>query len=127
MPSLTRLISAASLAATATLLVAAPGGSAAGLKSCPELSVKKSASLGATYVTQIKVQGVSCTGAQDVAKAFNKCRKEKGVTGHCTHKVKTYTCTETRPADLQLPTQANGKVKCRSGSKRVNFNYQQNK
>jgi hypothetical protein len=126
-PSLTRLISAASLAATATLLVAAPGGSAAGLKSCPELSVKKSASLGATYVTQIKVQGVSCTGAQDVAKAFNKCRKEKGVTGHCTHKVKTYTCTETRPADLQLPTQANGKVKCRSGSKRVNFNYQQNK
>ena len=126
MPSLTRLISAASLAATVALLATAPGGSAAGLKSCPELSVKKSASLGATYVTQIKVQGVSCRGAQDVAKAFNKCRKEKGVTGRCTHKVKTYSCSETRPAAEQIPTQANGRVKCKSGSKRVNFNYQQN-
>lgn len=126
MPSLTRLISAASLTATVALLAAAPGGSAAGLKSCPELSVKRSASLGATYVTQIKVQGVSCAGAQPIAKAFNKCRREKGVTGRCTHKVKTYRCTETRPAAEQIPTQANGHVKCRSGSKRVSFAYQQN-
>jgi hypothetical protein len=123
--SLTRLICAASAAATIALLAAAPGGSAATpLKSC-HLSTVASEHLGASYVTRLKVHGTSCSAGADVAKAFNKCRKEKGVHGRCTHKVKTYTCTEDRPAAEQIPTQANGHVKCRAGSKRVNFDYEE--
>lgn len=126
MSFLTRLITAACAVATVALLVAAPGGSAASLKPC-SLSLTKSQKLGATYVTKLKVQGVSCATAQGVVKAFNSCRKEKGVTGRCTRKVKGYSCTDTRPASLQIPTQLNGQVKCKSGSKRVHFDYQQNK
>jgi hypothetical protein len=122
----TRLITAACAVATVTLLVAAPGGSAASLKPC-SLSLTKSQQLGATYVTKLKVQGVSCSTAQRVVKSFHSCRKQKGVAGRCTHRVKGYSCTDTRPASLQIPTQLNGQVKCRSASKRVNFDYQQNK
>lgn len=126
MSSLTRLICAASVAATVALLAAAPGGSAAApLKKC-SLSLTKQQQLGATYTTNIKVAGVTCSSAQDVAKAFHKCRKEKGVKGRCTHKVRNFSCTDTRPAASQIPTQINGHVKCRNGSKRVNFDFQQN-
>lgn len=125
MSSLTRLITAAGILATLVLLTAASGGSAASLKTC-SLSLTKSQTLGATYVTKLKVQGVSCSTAEGVVKSFNSCRREKGLKGRCTHKVKTYSCTDTRPAAEQIPTQANGHVKCRSGSKRVNFDYQQN-
>jgi hypothetical protein len=125
--SVTRLICASCLAATIALLATASGGSAAtSLKSCP-LSLTKSESLGATYVTKLRVHGVSCSGAAAVAKAFNACRKERGASGRCAHRVKTYGCTEARPAAEQIPTQANGHVKCRSGTKRVNFDYQQNR
>lgn len=127
MSSLTRQISAACAVGAIALLAAAPGGSAAtSLKKC-SLSLTTSQHLGATYVTNLKVQGASCSVGRDVAKAFNKCRKEKGVSGRCSHKVKTYSCTETRPADQSIPTQFNGVVKCKSASKRVNFNYQQNR
>ncbi|MEA2151503.1 MAG: hypothetical protein QOD69_3333, partial [Solirubrobacteraceae bacterium] len=62
MSSFTRLISAACLAATIALLATAAGGSAAtSLKSC-SLSLSKSESLGATYVTKLRVHGVSCSG-----------------------------------------------------------------
>lgn len=125
MSSLLRLISAASLAATVALLAAAPGGSAASLKPCA-LSLTKSEHLGATYVTQLKVQGVTCSAATGVVKSFNACRHKKGVSGRCTTKVKGYSCADTRPADEKIPTQFNGHVKCRSGSRRVNFDYQQN-
>jgi hypothetical protein len=123
--SLLRLISAASLAATVALLAAAPGGSAASLKPCA-FSVPKSESLGATYVTKVKAQGVTCSAAAAVAKSFNACRHKKGISGRCTTKVKGFSCTDTRPADEKIPTQFNGHVKCKSGSKRVNFDYQQN-
>jgi hypothetical protein len=125
--SFARLICAAGLAATIALLATASGGSAAAsLRSCP-LSVTKSESLGATYVTKLRAHGVRCSGAAAVAKAFNRCRKEKGPGGRCTHRVKTYGCTEARPAAEQIPTQANGHVTCSSGSRRVRFDYQQNR
>jgi hypothetical protein len=125
--SLTRQISAACAVAAVSLLAAAPGGSAAtSLKKC-SLSLTTSQHLGATYVTELKVHGVSCSVGKDVVKAFNRCRKEKGVSGRCTHKVKNYSCTDTRPADQSIPTQFNGVVKCKRGTRRVNFGYQQNR
>lgn len=125
--SLTRLIRAACLPATVALLAAAPSAATAvtSLKRC-SLTLTASQHLGATYVSNLKVQGVSCSAGKDVAKAFNKCRREKGVSGRCTHKVLKYGCTDTRPAAERIPTQFNGHVKCTRGDRRVNFDYQQN-
>lgn len=122
-PSLIRLISPGLLAAIA-LLVAAPSGSAAAA-TC-KLSLKTSQQLGATYVTKLKVRGVSCAGGRRVAKAFNGCRREQGVKGRCTRKVLQYACTDRRPASEQIPTQFNGHVTCKRGDRRVTFDYQQN-
>jgi hypothetical protein len=118
-----RLISAPCLVAAIALLAAAPAAPAA--TSC-KLSAKKSQQLGATYVTKLKVRGASCATGQRVAKAFNGCRREKGVKGRCTHKVLGYSCSDRRPASEQIPTQLNGHVTCTRGARRVTFDYQQN-
>jgi hypothetical protein len=124
--SLTRLISAAALVAAVALLISASGGSAAtSLKSC-KLSLTASEHLGATYVTKLKVHGATCSAATAVVKAFNKCRRAKGVNGRCTSRVKGYSCTDKRPAAERIPTQFNGHVKCKNTAKLVNFDYQQN-
>jgi hypothetical protein len=118
-----RLISLPCLVAAVALLAAAPGASAA--TTC-KLSLRKSQQLGATYVTNLKVRGVSCAGGQRVAKAFHACRRRHGLKGRCTSKVLTYSCSENRPANQQIPTQLNGHVTCRRGDRRVTFDYQQN-
>jgi hypothetical protein len=120
---LVRTIAAACLVAAVALLVTAPGGSAA--TRC-RLSATKSQQLGATYVTNLRVTGVSCAGGQRVVKAFNRCRREKGVKGRCTRTVLRYGCSDRRPAAEQIPTQLNGHVTCRRGGRRVTFDYQQN-
>lgn len=118
-----RLISPPCLLAAVALLVAAPSGSAA--TTC-KLSVSKSQQLGATYVTNLKVRGVSCAGGQRVVKAFHSCRREKGVKGRCGRKVLKYSCSDRRPPGEQIPTQLNGHVTCKRGDRRVTFDYQQN-
>jgi hypothetical protein len=109
--------------AAIALLAAAPAAPAA--TSC-KLSLKKSQQLGATYVTNLKVRGVTCAGAQRVVKAFHSCRREKGVKGRCTRKVLKYSCSDRRPASEQIPTQLNGHVTCARRDRRVTFDYQQN-
>jgi hypothetical protein len=123
MSSPIRLISLPCLAAAVALLVAAPGASAA--TTC-KLSLRKSQHLGATYVTNLKVRGVTCAAAQHVAKAFHSCRRAHGLKGRCTRKVLQYSCSERRPASEQIPTQLNGHVTCKRGDRRVTFDYQQN-
>jgi uncharacterized ParB-like nuclease family protein len=122
--SLIRRISPPCLLASIALLVAAPSGSAAAA-TC-KLSVKTSQQLGATYVTNLKVRGVSCAGGRRIAKAFNGCRRATGVKGRCTRKVLKYACADRRPASEQIPTQFNGHVTCKRGDRRVTFDYQQN-
>ena len=125
MSSPIRLLSPPCLLATIALLATAPGGSGAtSLKSC---SIRgKEQKLGANYVTTLKVRGVSCAGGQRVVKAFQSCRRAKGVKGHCTRKVLQYACSEKRPADETIPTQFTGHVTCRRASRSVAFVYQQN-
>jgi hypothetical protein len=101
-------------------LVAAPVGSAA--TGCQKGKERK---LGATYVTKLTTKGTSCATGRTVVKAFHACRKHNGVAGHCKSKVKGYTCTEKRPAAEKIPTQYTGYVTCKSGSKRVIQEYQQ--
>jgi hypothetical protein len=125
-PGVLRLIAAPCLAAAAVaLLVVAPGASATATTTC-KLSLRTSQRLGATYVTNLEVRGVTCATGQRVAKAFQTCRRRHGPKGRCTAKVLGYGCSERRPANEQIPTQLNGHVTCRRGGRRVTFDYQQN-
>lgn len=119
MPRSIRLTSLAALL-LAVGLVAAPAASAA--TNCQKGKERK---LGATYVTKLTTKGTSCATGRTISKAFHSCRKKKGVAGYCKSKVKGYTCTEKRPAALKIATQFTGVVTCRSGSKRVTQEYQQ--
>lgn len=126
MSSLVRRSSPPCLLAAIAVLAAAPGGpaAAASLKRC---SIKgEEQKLGATYVTSLKVAGVSCATGERVVKAFQRCRRAKGVKGRCTSPVLKYGCSEKRPADETIPTQFTGHVTCRRASRRVAFVYQQN-
>lgn len=124
--SFIRPISPACLVATIALLVAAPAGSAAtSLKKC-SLTVARSQQLGATYVTKLKVRGVSCATGERVVKAFQSCRRAKGLRGRCRRKILRYRCTDARPPDETIPTQLTGHVTCKRGTRRVNHVYQQN-
>jgi hypothetical protein len=124
MTSLTRIISSSCVAAAIAALAIAPAGSAVAATKC---SVKgKEQKLGTTYVTTLKVTGVSCSTGERVVKAFNVCRHKKGVAGRCTAKVKRFSCTEKRPAALKGPISYDADVTCKNGAKRVVFHYQQN-
>lgn len=108
----------------ALLVAAAPGSAATSLKRC-NIGGKEHR-LGTTYVTSLKVRGVSCATGERVEKAFQGCRRAKGLRGRCARRVLRYSCSETRPPDEQIPTQLNGHVTCRRGTRRVAFVYQQN-
>jgi hypothetical protein len=120
--SLNRIIASSCVAAGIAALALAPAAPAA-----TKCSLKgKEQKLGTTYVTTLKVTGVSCATGQSIVKAFNACRHKKGKAGHCTTKVKGYTCTEKRPAALKGPISYDADVTCKNGAKRVVFHYQQN-
>ncbi len=104
------MLVAAALAATAAPAVA---------KGCSEPKFP-----GSGYFTSLSVKRVGCGTGRSVALAFNACRREHGVSGHCTHKVKGYGCTEHRES---IPTEIDGFVTCRRGSRKVAFSYQQNR
>jgi hypothetical protein len=124
-PAPIRLLCPPCLVAAVALLVAAPAGSAASsLKTC---SIEgKERRLGTTYVTTLRVRGVSCATGERVVRAFQRCRRAKGVRGRCARRVLRYRCTETRPSDETIPTQFTGHVTCRRGTERVTHVYQQN-
>jgi hypothetical protein len=120
--SLTRIICSSCAVAAVAALALAPTGSAA-----TKCSVKgKERKLGTTYVTTLKVTGVSCSTGESVVKAFHACRHKRGVSGTCSSKVKGFTCTEKRPASLKGPISYDGDVTCKSAAKRVVHHYQQN-
>ncbi len=75
------------------------------------------------YITSLSVKKTGCSTGKAIAKAFTACRREHGRKGRCTHKVKGYGCTEKR---VSIPTEFDGSVTCKKGSKQVKFSYQQN-
>jgi hypothetical protein len=83
----------------------------------------KPSTLGATYVTTLSASGTSCGKAKGVVKAFNSCRHKHGAAGHCTSKVKGYSCSEKR---FSSPVQYSSSASCKNGSKSVKFKYSQN-
>lgn len=91
---------------------------------CP-LSAKEQRSLGASYVTSLSVEGITCDKGKRITVAFNNCRTSGGrPQGRCQHKVAHYTCTERRYAAVPGVHFASA-VTCTSGSKRVLVTYTQ--
>lgn len=111
-----------SAAAFATPAPAAPTAHAAAAKKCP-LSAAKQRKLGATYVTSLKVTGVTCSAAEKVVIKYHACRHKHGAAGTCTTKVAGYKCTEKRGATI--PTQYDSIATCKSGAKRIVQSYEQ--
>lgn len=102
-----------------------PVASASALRNC-KLSVSDEQHLGATYVYSLKVAHTTCARGKSVVRAFQKCRRAHGgARGRCprTTSVLGYHCTEKRGG---VPTQFEGTVTCRSGTRRVVHQYSQN-
>jgi len=126
-----RIVPLAVAALTSALLLVPSVSGAATTKTC-KLSASAAQKLGTTYVTYAtgkggyKVRGTSCANGKAVIKSFHACRKDKGVSGRCTRRVRGYSCTDKRPSSLRIPGSFEGNVVCSSGSKRVIHHYQQN-
>jgi hypothetical protein len=84
----------------------------------------KQKSLGASYVTSLKVAGVTCAKGENTIKAYHACRKAKGG-GVCGSPGGGFSCKEGKRAKVP-GVQYSATVKCRKGAKRVKSSYTQN-
>jgi hypothetical protein len=121
--------------ALAGLMVAllAPSGSAAPVAHTASFSpcdiTGKQQDLGASYVTSLKVQGVSCTKGEKVIKAYHQCRHQNGgPAGTCSDTLLGFKCKDGKRTGVPN-VQYNATAKCHkvsSASKRVKSRYTQN-
>lgn len=85
--------------------------------------------LGASYVTALKVQGVSCTKGEKVIKAYHRCRHQSGgPAGNCSDTLLGFKCKDGKR--IGVPNvQYNATAKCHkvsNSAKRVKSSYTQN-
>jgi len=89
----------------------------------------KQQSLGASYVTSLKVQGVSCTKAEKVITAYHRCRHQSGgPAGHCSSTVLGFRCKDGKRTGVPN-VQYDATAKCRkvtNSAKRIKSRYTQN-
>lgn len=79
--------------------------------------------LGATYVTEVRVNGVSCGDGKALAKRYHSCRKSNGgADGRCSS-FSGWKCAERRTS---IKTQFDAKAECKKGSKVFSQKYTQN-
>lgn len=78
---------------------------------------------GSGYFTSLKVHNTSCATGRKVALAWYHCRTAQGVSGHCSQRVRGYSCKETR---VTIPTEFDARVTCHRGSATVIHTYLQN-
>lgn len=107
----------ASLAAVAVAGSAMAGTSARAAATC-----KAPKYPGAGYFTSLKVKSVSCATGRKVTLAHYRCRTKSSRSGRCHSKVLNYKCTEVRNS---IPTEIDGRVTCKRGSRSVIYTYQQ--
>ena len=85
--------------------------------------------LGASYVTSLKVQGVSCVKAEKVIKAYHQCRHQTGgPAGTCGATLNGFKCKDGKRTGVPN-VQYNATAKCHkvsNASKRVKSRYTQN-
>lgn len=102
---------------------AAPSASASRALTACNISGKEK-SLGASYVTSVKVEGVSCAKGIKLVKLYHQCRKDKG--GVCGSPGLGFSCKEGKRQEVP-GVQYSTTMKCRKGgSKRVKSSYTQN-
>ena len=121
--------------ALAGLLTAllAPGGSAAPVAHTASFSPcdisGQQQNLGASYVTSLKVQGVSCAKGEKVIRAYHQCRHQSGgAAGSCGATVLGFKCKDGKRQGVPN-VQYNATAKCHkvsNASKRVKSRYTQN-
>lgn len=104
----------------AMLLAPGAGAPAAGAATTCSLSNREQTSLGATYVTSLRVTNIGCASGKKLVKAYHACRGTPR--GRCTKRVLGYSCTEKRGSS---PTQITGKVTCRKSNAVVLHTYTQ--
>jgi hypothetical protein len=89
----------------------------------------KQQQLGASYVTSLKVQGVSCTKGEKLIKAYHRCRHENGgPAGTCGSTLLGFKCKDGGRTGVPN-VQYNATAKCHkvsNPSKRVKSRYTQN-
>jgi hypothetical protein len=85
--------------------------------------------LGASYVTSLKVQGVSCAKGAKVIKAYHRCRHQTGgPAGTCGATLLGFKCKDGKRTGVPN-VQYNATAKCHkvsNASKRVKSRYTQN-
>ena len=85
--------------------------------------------LGASYVTSLKVQGVSCAKGEKVIKAYHRCRHHSGGPGGtCGDTLLGFKCKDAKRTGVPN-VQYNATAKCHkvaNASKRVKSRYTQN-
>jgi hypothetical protein len=89
----------------------------------------KQQDLGTSYVTSLKVQGVGCTKAERVIKAYHDCRHDNGgPEGTCGKTVFGFKCKDGQRTGVPN-VQYNATAKCRkvtNSAKRIKSSYTQN-
>jgi len=89
----------------------------------------KQQDLGASYVTSLKVQGVSCAKGEKVIKAYHQCRHQNGgPAGTCSNTLLGFKCKDGKRTGVPN-VQYNATAKCHktsNASKRVKSQYTQN-
>ena len=89
----------------------------------------KQQDLGASYVTSLKVQGVSCAKGEKVIKAYHQCRHQAGgPAGTCGSTLLGFKCKDGKRTGVPN-VQYNATAKCHkvsNASKRVKSRYTQN-
>jgi hypothetical protein len=84
----------------------------------------KERQLGPTYVTSLRVKGVSCSTGVRVVRRYYKCRlKTGGRRGRCHRRVVGFSCHEKRLEAIK--TEFDARVTCKRGRSRVWHNYTQ--
>lgn len=121
---------AAALAATLVVSLSAVGSATATETPSPKRVCDisgKQRRLGASYVTSLKVFGVSCRKGKVVTKEYHQCRKAHGGAGSkasCT--IRNFHCKTTVLQEVK-GVQFNGKMVCKKGDiKRIVSRYTQN-
>jgi len=77
---------------------------------------------GSGYFTSVKVSRLSCADGRRLVLNHYRCRTRSGPKGRCA-RTSGYRCTEKRTT---IPTEINGRVTCKRGSRSVVYTYQQN-
>jgi hypothetical protein len=89
----------------------------------------KQQQLGASYVTSLKVQGVSCAKGEKLIRAYHRCRHQNGgPAGTCSSTLLGFKCKDGRRTGVPN-VQYNATAKCHkvsNAAKRIKSSYTQN-